>query len=553
MRLVRCCLTRTAVAFLASGAAWLSVPWTAAQAGPSAAGERPAVMILLDINTSLYGSSLSSERTAAVSYVRALPPGVRAGLITFSSRWRVVLVPTADRTPLIAALSARMSGGATSRGLSSALSGAAVVLARLGATPHDRLLVLSDGEYLQGTLAVGHIRADAVTFHLEADDRDGRVRALAVATGGRVATPAGAASLAAIMATAPAAVKTPAPKTGGAPARMTVRKTAVADSTALPMGLAAGVFATFFLLALMGIGGLRTGDRGRRRLAQLERYGARPGRDTTEPGGERKAVTAALGMAARLLRSSNTEPALAGRLDAAGITRKPAEWALLGTSATVALIAALTLATGNVLLAVLIGVPCGWLGMRLALSIRISRRRAAFADQLPEMLQLVAGSLQAGFSLPQALDGLAREETQPSSGEISRALAEVRIGVDLEVALGAVAERMDSDDMRWTVMAIRIQREVGGNLVEVLRNTVATMRERAFLRRQVRSLSGEGRLSAYILVALPIVVGGWLFYSSPSYMRPLYTTVTGVLMLGGAGVLFVLGAFWMRTLIKVEV
>ena len=102
-------------------------------------------------------------------------------------------------------------------------------------------------------------------------------------------------------------------------------------------------------------------------------------------------------------------------------------------------------------------------------------------------------------------------------------------------------------------MAIRIQRTVGGNLVEVLRNTVGTMRERAQLRGHVRALSAEGRLSAYILVALPVLVGAWLFLARPSYVRPLYTTAFGLVMLVGAVVLVVLGALWMRKLIKVEV
>jgi Flp pilus assembly protein TadB len=111
---------------------------------------------------------------------------------------------------------------------------------------------------------------------------------------------------------------------------------------------------------------------------------------------------------------------------------------------------------------------------------------------------------------------------------------------------------MDSTDLRWTVMAIRIQREVGGNLAEVLRTTVGAMRERAFLRRQVHALSAEGRLSGYILVVLPILIGGWFFFSDPSYMRPLYTLV-GLIMLVGSAVLVVVGALWMRKLIKIEV
>jgi tight adherence protein B len=187
------------------------------------------------------------------------------------------------------------------------------------------------------------------------------------------------------------------------------------------------------------------------------------------------------------------------------------------------------------------------------LNVKISRRSAAFDEQLPNVLQLVAGSLQTGFSLAQALDGVVREDTQPAAGEFARALAETRLGVDLDVALDGVADRLQSADLRWVIMAVRIQRETGGNLAEVLRNTVATMRERAFLRRQVRTLSAEGRLSAYILLGLPVVVGGWLFYSNPSYMRPLYTTFFGISMLVTAGVLFIAGAFWMRNLINIKV
>jgi tight adherence protein B len=183
---------------------------------------------------------------------------------------------------------------------------------------------------------------------------------------------------------------------------------------------------------------------------------------------------------------------------------------------------------------------------------RISRRRTAFADQLPDVLQLVAGALQTGFSLPQALDAVVRENSQPAAGEFSRALAETRIGGELEVAMNKVADRMNSTDLRWTVMAISIHRQVGGNLVEVLRNTVDTMRERAQVRRQVRALSAEGRLSAYILIALPILLGAYMFLAKRDYIRPLYTTPAGLVMLIGGAVLVVVGSIWMRNVIKLE-
>jgi Flp pilus assembly protein TadB len=315
--------------------------------------------------------------------------------------------------------------------------------------------------------------------------------------------------------------------------------------------LVALVFAALFMLALLVVGSMGVGDRRQDVADRIERYG--PRHAPAPASGDASGGGGAVGWVTRLLQSTNSEKGLAERLDLAGSERKPAEWVLLGVGCSALLAAALTLATGNLLLGVPGGALIGWLGMHAVLSMRIGRRRAAFGEQLPDVLQLIAGSLQSGFSLPQAVDAVVREGSQPAAEEFSRALAEARIGADLEDALNRIADRMDSTDLRWTVMAIRIQREVGGNLAEVLRTTVGTMRERAFLRRQVKALSAEGRLSAYVLVALPVVIGGWFFYSDPSYMRPLYTSLIGLVMLVGSAALVVVGAFWMRRLIKIEV
>lgn len=311
------------------------------------------------------------------------------------------------------------------------------------------------------------------------------------------------------------------------------------------------VFAALFLIALLAIRSLVREEQRRDLAARIGRYG--PRHAPAVPEGDGKTARAVLSLTERALRSANAERGLAERLDLAGIGRRPAEWALLGTCGAFALAAVLVLATGNIFIGALGGALIGWLGLRLTVSIRIGRRRAAFSQQLPDLLQLIAGSLQSGFSLSQALDAAVREGNQPAASEFSRALAEARLGADMEDALRRVAERMDSADLRLTVMAISIQREVGGNLAEVLQTTVGTMRERAYLRRQVRALSAEGRLSAYILIALPMLVGGWFFFIDPNYMRPIYTTLFGLLMLAGSGALLVAGAFWMRSMIDIEV
>jgi Flp pilus assembly protein TadB len=185
--------------------------------------------------------------------------------------------------------------------------------------------------------------------------------------------------------------------------------------------------------------------------------------------------------------------------------------------------------------------------------VKTAKRRAAFADQLPDVLQLIASSLRSGFSLAQSVDAVVRDNTQPTAGEFSRALAATRIGAELEDALDRVAFRMQSADLAWVVMAVRIQRQVGGNLAEVLMNTVGTMRERAQTRRHVRALSAEGRLSAYVLICLPLGLAGVLFWLRAEYMRPLYTTMLGIVMLSAGFLLLVVGSLWMRKLVRVEV
>ncbi len=322
-------------------------------------------------------------------------------------------------------------------------------------------------------------------------------------------------------------------------------------SLPLIVGLAA-VFLAVFGVALLLLGAFHRSGRQRSLTERIEKYGPRHSPAAVEPSSQGKVGGAAVGAVTRLM-GPTTQDRLSKRLDLAGVSRKPAEWAVLGGCVAVVVAAALSLVTSYVLIGVLGGALIGWLTMRLSLSLRILRRRASFSEQLPDLLQLIASALQSGFSLPQAFDAVVREDSQPAAGEFARALAEVRLGADLEDALDGVANRMDSDDMRWTVLAIRIQQGVGGNLAEVLLTIAGTIRERAYLRRQVHALSAEGRLSAYILVILPLLVAAWLFISSPAYMRLLYTTGVGQLMLLIATVLLVLGALWMRRTIRVEV
>lgn len=524
----------------------LAMPASVAAARSAAVAQAPAqgspvVLILLDGHQSWPGKGIPVKRkVAALRYVSALPANVRVGLITFAVNWKLLLAPTADRSQLRRVLrSAPPDQGVTSTGIYAAITSAESLLRQLGAT--GRLVILSNAEEVVSRPFTPTVPIDAVGWRYDADDNIAELQALANASRGHVTQPAHDPSLARLFPGAEPPV--PAHHRSahfGRPLGYSL----------LLIGALACVFLALLLIAMRILRPLTASDP--RRLAdQIGRYG--PQHTSSEPEGEGKAARTALGWASSLLQATNTERGLANRLDWAGITRSPAEWMLLTGCGCVVLAGMLTLLTHNALLSVPVGVLAGWLAMRLYVSHKIGRRRAAFSEQLPDVLQLIASSLQSGFSLPQSLDAVVRENNQPAAGEFSRALAEARIGADLEDALQRAADRMDSTDLRWTVMAIRIQRQVGGNMAEVLLTTMGTMRERAFLRRQVRALSAEGRLSAYILIALPILVGAWFFYSDSRYMRVLYTTVPGLVMFIGSAVLVVVGTFWMRKLIDIEV
>jgi tight adherence protein B len=212
----------------------------------------------------------------------------------------------------------------------------------------------------------------------------------------------------------------------------------------------------------------------------------------------------------------------------------------------------LLIGAGSVVLGVLL-VLVALVGPTVYLKVKRARRLKAFSSGLADTLQLMSGSLSAGLSLAQSIDTIVREGSEPIASEFRRVVVESRLGVTLEDSLDGVAARMDSRDFQWVVMAIRIQREVGGNLAELLLTVAGTLRERDYLRRHVRALSAEGRLSCWILGGLP---PGFLLYlalSKPDYVEPMFSTPIGWLLCIGMTVLLGVGVLWMSKVAKVDV
>lgn len=203
-----------------------------------------------------------------------------------------------------------------------------------------------------------------------------------------------------------------------------------------------------------------------------------------------------------------------------------------------------------------IGLVLGGLAALLPIAFvnfKASQRKKKFMGQLPDTLQLLSGTLRAGYSLMQGVEAVSTEVEEPMGYELRRVVTESRLGRPLEEALDSAAERMDSPDFGWAVMAIRIQREVGGNLSELLLTVADTMVARERLRRDVAALTAEGRVSAIVLGMLPPGLGVVMFVINPDYTGVLFEDTLGLILLGVAGVAMMIGFFWMKKIIDIEI
>ena len=208
--------------------------------------------------------------------------------------------------------------------------------------------------------------------------------------------------------------------------------------------------------------------------------------------------------------------------------------------------------TGSVFVAAIVVVITTLAGFG-AVQFIAGRRLKQFEAQLPDALQLLAGTLRAGYSLPQGIDAVSNEIAEPMAQELRRAMTEAQLGRELEESLAAVAERLGSEDFAWVVMAIGIQREVGGNLAEVLLTVSDTMVQRERLHREVNALTAEGRVSAGILSLLPPGLGLVMWVMNPDYLGVLFSRTIGLIMLALAVVSSLIGLAWMKKVITIDV
>lgn len=547
------------------------------------------IVLLVDTSGSMGTDPMAAARAAATDFVRAMPRGVQLAVVAFDTTATVVNPFSTDRTAASEAISALESGGET------ALYDA--VRAGLGLfgdaeDTRQAMVLLSDGgdtasratlESARDALLAAEADLFVVELQTAESDPDALVT-LARATDGRVVSTTSPQALGTLyediasqlvnvyalsyesQAAGPTTlrvdlrtedlrafsaqqVRLPIPRASRPDTEVSVLGVPeIATRVITPGVLAqswiayAGAAIVFTALAVALLATLAPRPQ-RVRLDTI--VGSRS--DTSGP--PLQALTRRLvGVAERRLDRRGQTSKVALQLERAGVDLRPGEFIVLAFGG-----ALVTTFLGFVVLGGIGALIGGVLGIFLARSLLrylAERRRAQFAEQLPDTLQLMSGSLRTGYGVMQALDAVVREADEPTASEFRRLLMENRLGRDLSDSLVAMAQRIGLDDFDWVVQAITIHREVGGDLADVLDRVSDTIRERDQIRRQIKALSADGRLSAIILVALPIFMAVAISVLQPGYLTELTTNPIGWVMIGMGTVLMVIGTFWVRRLVR---
>jgi tight adherence protein B len=544
------------------------------------------VILVFDTSGSMQGAPLAAAKDAAEEFLDAMPPEVRVGIVGFGPSPALLAAPTADRASLVVQLDNLTADGETAL-YDAVLQATSQFSPEVG----DRAVVLlSDGGDTASGADLGQAEAAASSATVNVielvtpESNRAALEQLAAAGGGTVSSVSDPAALADLyQATAQALVNryrvtytsvshgaanltvrlttdegtreatkqvelppvsAPRSPEPSADAATTVPRPAPPETStsSTPTSLVVGAAAAFLALLILGLVALPADPRARLPAARLSATHA------VAEGPSVSQVTQRLTVATeRLLDRRGQRQRLATAIEVAGISLRPGEYVLLAGAVTI-LVALAGFAIGGAIglvVALAAGPLCAW----LLVSSKAARRRAQFADLLPDNLQLLTGGLRSGHGLLQALASLGQEASEPARSEFRRVLLEVRVGRDPGDALRALADRMGSDDFDWVVGAIDINREVGGDLAMILDNVAETIRERQRLQRQVRTLSAEGRLSGYVLTALPVVLALAMAVVNPDYLAELGSGIGPVLLVVGA-VLLVIGWIWIRRLTR---
>jgi tight adherence protein B len=301
-------------------------------------------------------------------------------------------------------------------------------------------------------------------------------------------------------------------------------------------------------VVILFLGAWRSANRPDPVAARLDQYGATAS-DSDAPPPRRGRFRLSFGPS--LAAGGKAGTSLARKLSEADMPLTAPEWSLLHMG-VIALGAGFGWWRGGLLFALVVGgiaaiVPVIYLNMRA------SRRRDAFTNQIPDVLTLFVGALRAGYGISQSMDLLVERLPQPSATEYARTMRAVGLGLPVTRALNDMAGRVDSDDMDLVVTAMTVQQELGGNLAQILDTIAETIRERIRIKREIRVMTSQQRMTGIILALLPVAAVLIIGTLNREYMSNLFTTTIGRIMVAVAILLEIVGWLIIRKIVDIEV
>jgi tight adherence protein B len=539
------------------------------------------VVLALDTSGSMTGAPMDAAKAAAETFVSGLPATARVALVSFNSKPTVVVPLTDDRGALLSAIRGLKARGDTA--LFDAMTTAADLFTD-GDGARRQLVLLSDGaddsSVADADGAIAALEGAKVTSYVASlatpDSTTATLNRIAKASGGRVVPATDVSAIRSVFGsignvlTNQYQLTFPALTTGQAALAISVSSgdatasvervveipkastaTTLPSARVMPVSDQGWMKVVGFAAAGVGMLGLAmyafVAPRKRRITSRfISDHVSTKGHDTSFQDLTNKASA----MAERSLQHRGWASRLDIALERGGMPFRPGEFILVVIGAVFGAFL-VGFAFFGPLVAVIFAVAAAFLS-RTVVRFKVSRRRSKFESQLGDTLQLLSGSLRAGYGLAQALDAVAKNSESPSADEFNRLIMEMRVGRDLPDALNAVATRIGSDDFDWVVEAITINREIGGDLTELLDRAAKTIRERDAVRRQIKSLSAEGKLSAYVLVAIPIFLLLYMRVANPDYASELTGSPMGLILLSMAGAGIGMGGLWLRKIVRVE-
>lgn len=574
----------------------------------AAASDDLKVVLALDVSGSMRGAPLAAAKEAAAQFIEEMPAGVEMSIIAFGNSPSLAAEFTDDKQTLLASVGLLAARGETA--LYDGLGTAATLLGsedEVGRT----IVLLSDGgdtvssRSLDDAIgSLGGLDAAFYAVELQSPENDSEaLQALATAAGGRVIPaddPAALESLFGQIASELLSsyrlvftaesfertnlnvqVRVSGSVVGGStravdfpPAPVVVipdpdevpiagevvdpgllpqprRGTTIELSwleTSTASWLGAGAIFLAFAIVFTTIS-LRPrvprASRGRSTLTMEPRGRVQEKRTTLSVIAE-----SATSLADQTLNRGDRFKRVNAALERAGVALRPGEFLVMLVSGALA-----AAAIGFLLVNAAVALGMAALIFLLVptwLSSKAEKRSALFNEQLGDTLQLMSASMRAGYGLLQAIDAVAEEAPSPTAEEFQRIKIETHLGRDLNDSLKAVAERVNSEDFRWVAEAIEIHRQIGGDLAEILDAVNETIRDRNRIRRRIKSLSAEGRISAVILSLIPIVLIFVIAIINPAYIGELPETGLGQGLIVGGIVAWIISVFWMRRIVRLQ-